>query len=180
MVGSKFSTSGIELRIVVRYQTSNVPTLPSDRAQRVFGDFASFRLHRPFSWDKDFIHFSSDFDSDITKPVWVMCDFNIRGRLSKVEDIPLECWDVYYSEQMEPYGTLAQMLGKLLTSSTESSNPARRICAASLAYIRGEAVTMNGNTERKDWTLPCPSSGEKLSLAALTKGDSTAIDIGNR
>jgi hypothetical protein len=91
MAGSKFSGLEEELRIVVQYKTSNIPTFPGDRAQRVFDDFASFKLHRRFSWGKNFIHFSGGFDSDINKPVWVMCDFNIRGHLSTAENIPLEC-----------------------------------------------------------------------------------------
>jgi hypothetical protein len=69
-----------ELRVAIRFNTVNVPASPIDRAQRVVNDFAKFYLQRHFSWSSDFIYFSSEFDSTVLKPAWIMCDFNVGER----------------------------------------------------------------------------------------------------
>ena len=74
-----------ELRVAIRYTTSNVPGLPHDRAYKVAEDFALWMLQRHFSYDQDFVHCPSDFDTDLKKTVWILCDFNIRNRLDEVE-----------------------------------------------------------------------------------------------
>jgi len=91
-----------ELRVVIRYQTTNIPGSPIDRARRVVNDFAMPRLKRPFSWNTDHIHCSSDFDSENSKHVWIMCDFNIKEQHIDVETIPIMCVQVYYGEETMP------------------------------------------------------------------------------
>ena len=59
-----------ELGVAIRSHTINVPASPIDRATRVANDFAASYLRRPFSWDSDFIHLSTDFDSTVSKPTW--------------------------------------------------------------------------------------------------------------
>jgi len=85
-----------ELRIAIRYNTLDVPGLSSNRAQRVADDFAVWKLSRHFSYDQDFIHCPSDFDSDTSKSVWVLCDFNVRDRHPEVNNVPTQFWKVNY------------------------------------------------------------------------------------
>src|SRR4051812_9836589 len=87
-----------ETRVLIRYNTVNVPGLPTDRARRVAEDFASSRMSRHFSYERDFIHCPPDFDCDTKKYVWILCDFNVRNPLSQ-EKIPLQCWKVNYDEK---------------------------------------------------------------------------------
>lgn len=91
-----------ELRVAIRFNTVDVPVSPTDRAQRVVNDFAMFYLRRHFSWSSDFIHFSPEFDSNVPKPAWIMCDFNIGERYIQVEKVPTKCWQVHYGEEMMP------------------------------------------------------------------------------
>ncbi|KAE8442990.1 hypothetical protein EG329_002453 [Mollisiaceae sp. DMI_Dod_QoI] len=88
-----------ELRIAIRYITVNVPGLPSNRAQQVADDFAISKLSRHFSYDQDFIHCPSDFDSDTPKSVWILCDFNVRQRQPEINNIPTEFWKVTYDNK---------------------------------------------------------------------------------
>jgi hypothetical protein len=87
-----------EIRIAIRYNTVNVPGPSSLRAQRVAEDFASLKMFRHFTYDQDFIHCPSDFDSDTPKSVWILCDFNIHER--EVEDVPIQFWKVNYDQQL--------------------------------------------------------------------------------
>ncbi len=88
-----------ELRIVIRYNTSNAPGLPRNRAQQVANDFALSKLSRPFRYDQDFIHLPADYDSDSTKSIWILCDFNVHQRQSKINNIPTEFWKVTYDDK---------------------------------------------------------------------------------
>ena len=85
-----------EFRIAIRYNTTDVPGLSVDRAQRIANDFALWKLSRQFSYDLDYIHCSPEFDSDDSKAVWILCDFNVRDRRSDVNDIPIQFWRVDY------------------------------------------------------------------------------------
>lgn len=87
-----------ELRVAIRYNTVQVPGLPHERAQRVAEDFTSWKLQRHFTYHEDFIHCPCDFDCDIAKNVWILCDLNIRDRLGKVDAIPLQSWKVRYDQ----------------------------------------------------------------------------------
>jgi hypothetical protein len=91
-----------ELRVAIRFNTIDVPASPVDRARRVANDFATSYLRRPFSWDSDFIHLSTDFDSTVSKPTWIMCDFNLGERYIQVENVPIQCWQVHYGENVVP------------------------------------------------------------------------------
>jgi len=91
-----------ELRVAIRYVTVNVPGLPIDRAKRISDDFAKSMLDRPFSWEGDFIHFPSDFDSTESKSVWFLCDFNVQTPVTQLERIPVQYWKVNY-DQETPY-----------------------------------------------------------------------------
>ena len=86
-----------ELRVAILYRTVNVPGQPNDRAHRIAEDFAASKLSRKFSRDHDFIHCPPDFDSDASKSTWILCDFNISGRLAQVENIPVQYWKVNYN-----------------------------------------------------------------------------------
>jgi hypothetical protein len=88
-----------EIRVAIRYNTVNVPGLSIDRAQRIAEDFASSKLGRHFSYDQDFIHCPSDFDSDTPKSVWILCDFNVRDRLPQINIVPVEYWKVHYDRE---------------------------------------------------------------------------------
>ena len=85
-----------ELRIAIRYKTTDVPGLPADRAQRVATDFAMWKLSRQFSYEQDYVHCSSEFDSEATKAVWILCDFNVHDRRLDVNNIPIQFWKVEY------------------------------------------------------------------------------------
>ena len=97
-----FPTLQSELRVVIRYKTTDIPGSPVDRARRVVNEFAIPHLKRPFSWNTDHIHCSSDFDSENSKHVWIMCDFNIKERHIDVEAIPVMCVQVHYGEEATP------------------------------------------------------------------------------
>jgi len=85
-----------EIRIAIRYNTVNVPGVSILRAQRVAEDFASFKMSRHFTFDQDFIHCPSDFDSDTPKSVWILCDFNVGER--EVGNFPIQFWKVNYDQ----------------------------------------------------------------------------------
>jgi hypothetical protein len=91
------STLQSELRVAIRYKTTDVPGSPIDRAQRVVNEYATQYLQRRFSWNTDHIHCSSDFDSEDSKPVWIMCDFNITKQHDEVENIPIRVVQAHYS-----------------------------------------------------------------------------------
>ena len=91
-----------ELRVVIRYKTTDIPGSPVDRARRVVNEFAMPHLKRPFSWNTDHIHCSCDFDSENSKHVWIMCDFNIKEQHIDVEAIPVMCVQVHYGEETTP------------------------------------------------------------------------------
>lgn len=91
-----------ELRVVIRYKTTDIPGSPVDRARRVVNEFAMPHLNRPFSWNTDHIHCSSDFDSENSKHVWIMCDFNIKQQHIDVETIPVMCVQAHYGEETTP------------------------------------------------------------------------------
>ncbi|KAH6706212.1 hypothetical protein BKA61DRAFT_616067 [Leptodontidium sp. MPI-SDFR-AT-0119] len=86
-----------ELRIAIRYNTLDVPSLPSHRAQQVANDFAILKLSRHFSNDQDFIHCPTDFDNSASKYVWILCDFNVRDRRPDLHNIPTQFWKVNYA-----------------------------------------------------------------------------------
>jgi len=85
-----------ELRVAIRYNTLDVPGLPGCRAKRVADDFAASKLSRRFNYAQDFIHCPSDFDSDISKSVWILCDFNVCERRPDIDNIPIQFWKASY------------------------------------------------------------------------------------
>jgi hypothetical protein len=85
-----------EIRIAIRFNTVNVPGSSDLRAQRVAEDFASSKMSRHFTFDQDFIHCPSDFDSDTPKSVWILCDFNVGER--EVGNFPIRFWKVNYDQ----------------------------------------------------------------------------------
>lgn len=87
-----------EFRVAIRYTTVDVPGLPADRPKTIANDFATYKLRRSFSEGQDFVHLCTDFDSDVPKRVWILCDFNIHEQRSEVHQIPLEFWNVRYNE----------------------------------------------------------------------------------
>jgi hypothetical protein len=93
------TTMAEELRIAIRYNTLNVPSLPNHRAEHVANDFAIWKLSRRFDHDRDFIHRPSDFDSSAAKSVWILCDFNVRHPRPDLNHIPMEFWKVTYGNK---------------------------------------------------------------------------------
>ncbi|KAK6382915.1 hypothetical protein LTS17_003585 [Exophiala oligosperma] len=83
-------------------RTLDVPTQPTERAKKVANDFAIRHLGRPFTYTTDFIHLPSDFDTSERKNIWVLYDFNIRRRLDRVEEVPLQSWKVTYKAARQP------------------------------------------------------------------------------
>lgn len=101
MVKQDTPTTAEELRIAICYNTINIPGPPSNRAQQVADDFAISKLSRHFSYDRDFIHCSSDFDSSTSKSVWILCDFNVHDIRPDVSTIPTQFWKVAYSGNIQ-------------------------------------------------------------------------------
>lgn len=91
-----------EIRIAIRFKTTNVPGGLMDRARRVAEDFATSNLSRRFSFDYDFIHFHPDFYLTTPRSVWMLCDFNVREKVLQVEAVPIEWWSVSYDDQQSP------------------------------------------------------------------------------
>lgn len=91
-----------ELRIALRYKSTNVPGPAAERAKRVATDFASNHLERPFDYNRDFIHLPSDFDCSEPKTIWILCDFNVQKPIDYVKAIPFEGWKVNYNSEHMP------------------------------------------------------------------------------
>lgn len=90
-----------ELRVAIRYITTDVPGQPSDRARKAADDFARSKLSRPFSFDTDFFHLTTEFDSKERKAVWILCDFNVHGP-RPVAGIPTQFWQANYNGNLLP------------------------------------------------------------------------------
>jgi len=105
-----------EIRIAIRFITSNVPGQPRDRPRRVADDFASSKLSRSFSYDHDFVHLHPDIYLDTTQSVWLLCDFNVYAKVPRVEAVPIQWWVVSYDQQQSPRFTQRQMNGKFFTN----------------------------------------------------------------
>lgn len=91
-----------EIRIAIRFITTNVPGEPRDRLRRVAGDFAQSKLSRVFNSDSDFFHWPPDFYLTTSKRVWMLCDFNIRGKVLRVDAVPVQWWSVSYDQNQSP------------------------------------------------------------------------------
>lgn len=94
--------AGLETRIAIRFNTTNVPGDPINRPRRVANDFAVTTLSRSFDFDHDFIHFHPEFYDDGAKSVWLLCDFNVHGRVDRVEAVPIQWWTVSYDQNQLP------------------------------------------------------------------------------
>jgi len=88
-----------ELRVAIRFTTTRIPGPPIDRAKCIANDFAVLNLGRNFTWDKDLIHFPSDFDSDEKKALWMLVDFNIIDQIFEVDSMLTQYWKVNYDEE---------------------------------------------------------------------------------
>jgi hypothetical protein len=73
-----------------------------NRPRRVAEDFATSKLSRSFSYDHDFIHLHPDFYLTTAQSVWLLCDFNVRGKVLRVETVPIQWWNVSYDQQQSP------------------------------------------------------------------------------
>jgi hypothetical protein len=91
-----------EIRIAIRFNTTNVPGKLIDRPRRIAEDFATSKLSRRFSSDSDFIHLHPDFYLTTPQSVWMLCDFNVRGKVLQVEAVPIQWWNVSYDDQQSP------------------------------------------------------------------------------
>lgn len=87
---------GIELRVAFRFTTTRIPGSPADRAKRIADDFAMLNLGRNFTWDRDHIHYPSNFDSEEKIPLWMLVDFNIKDQISDIDSISTQYWKVGY------------------------------------------------------------------------------------
>lgn len=79
-----------EIWIAFRYTTVDILGLPSGRAQQVANDFAILKLSRHFNYKNDFIHCPSDFNSNESKSVWILCNFNVYEHHFKLNKIPVQ------------------------------------------------------------------------------------------
>lgn len=91
-----------EIRVAIRFNTTNVPGKLMDRPRRVTEDFATSKLSRRFSFDYDFIHLHPDFYLTTAQSVWMLCDFNVREQVLQVEAVPVQWWNVSYDHQQSP------------------------------------------------------------------------------
>ncbi|KAL2062920.1 hypothetical protein VTL71DRAFT_5992 [Oculimacula yallundae] len=87
---------GTELRVAFRFTTTRIPGPPGDRARRIADDFATLNLGRSFTWDRDHIHFPSNFDSEEKISLWMLVDFNIEEQNSDIDSILTQYWKVGY------------------------------------------------------------------------------------
>jgi hypothetical protein len=79
-----------QIRIAIRFNTTNVPGKLLDRPSRIANDFATWKLSRGFSYDYDFIHLHPDVYLTTAQPAWVLCGFNVRGRVPQVDAVPIQ------------------------------------------------------------------------------------------
>jgi hypothetical protein len=91
-----------EIRIAIRFDTTNVPGEPRNRLRRIANDFAESKLSRMFDSDSDFFHWPPDFHLTTSKRVWMLCDFNIRDKVLQVDAVPIQWWNVTYDDQQSP------------------------------------------------------------------------------
>lgn len=91
-----------EIRVAIRFNTTNIPGKLMDRPRRVAEDFATSKLSRSFSYDYDFIHLHPDIYLTTTQSVWLLCDFNVRGKVLRVEAVPIQWWSISYDQQQSP------------------------------------------------------------------------------
>lgn len=149
MTGFKESVSESrdELRIAILFTTTNIPGAQSQRGDRVANDFASRKLSRSFSYETDFVHLPADFDSDIRKAVWILCDFNVGERRS-ASDIPIQFWKVNYDEMQSPSVVQPPYLELFLTHLAElSKNVMSRWEETLLESMHGADMMENGNID---------------------------------
>ena len=91
-----------EVRIAIRFQTTNIPGELKDRPTRIAEDFARWKLSRSFSYNHDFIHLQPDVYLTTPQSAWLLCDFNVNGKVPKVETIQIQWWTVTYDQQQLP------------------------------------------------------------------------------
>jgi hypothetical protein len=87
-----------EIRIAIRFDTTNVPGELRNRLRRIANDFAESKLSRKFDSDSDFFHWPPDFDLTTSKRIWMLCDFNISGKVLQVDAVPIQWWNVTYDD----------------------------------------------------------------------------------
>jgi hypothetical protein len=88
-----------ELRVVIRYTTTDVPGPPSERAKRIANELTQNQLYRTLNLDTDYIHLSTEFDSTQPKKAWILYDFNVRDRRStnQLDDTPVHFFRANYN-----------------------------------------------------------------------------------
>jgi hypothetical protein len=87
---------GDELRVAFRFTTTRIPGPPADRARRIADDFAILNLSRNFTWDRDHIHYPSNFDSEEKISLWMLVDFNIKDQIYDIDSILTQYCKVDY------------------------------------------------------------------------------------
>lgn len=93
------SHPGIELRVAIRFTTTQIPGPPAGRARHIADDFAVLNLGRNFTWDRDHIYYPSNFDSEEKIPLWMLVDFNIKDQISDIDSILTQYWKVGYDNE---------------------------------------------------------------------------------
>jgi len=66
-------------------------------------------------------------------PTWIMCDFNLRELYIQVGNVPIQCWQVHYKENVVPEEKSTLILSRNLTYETETSKAVYK----RQTYIRG-------------------------------------------
>ena len=84
---ARFRHSGIELRVVFRFTITRIPRPLADRAKRIIDDFAIINLGRDFTWDRDYIHYPCNFDSEEKIALWMLVDFHIKDQIADINSI---------------------------------------------------------------------------------------------
>ncbi|KAH7361010.1 hypothetical protein BKA65DRAFT_196985 [Rhexocercosporidium sp. MPI-PUGE-AT-0058] len=100
-----------EIRVAIRFNTTNVPGEPLRRGRQIATEFARLMLNRDLSHD-DFVHLPADFYSNTSQMLYILCDFNIRDRIVHVENVKIEFWKVTYDMQQSPNFVKRRMNGK--------------------------------------------------------------------
>ena len=90
------------IRIAIRFNTTNVPGEPMNRLKRIANDFAESKLSRKFDSKSDFFHLPPDFYITTSKRIWMLCDFNVYDRISDVDAVRIQWWNVTYDDQQPP------------------------------------------------------------------------------
>lgn len=51
------------------------------------------------TWDRDHIHYLSNFDGEEKISLWILVDYNIKDQISNIDSILTQYWKVGYDSE---------------------------------------------------------------------------------